>query len=90
MILSISWPLAKMALIQILLCLPLAFALEPQKVLPTFEESGYGPSIDTASSNAASIFNTIHSSMVCCVDCISVRRGVLGKLLQSPRASTHS
>jgi hypothetical protein len=53
-----------MAVILILICLQLALAQTPQEILSPLEGVGYGPSVDSASANAASIFNSIHSSMV--------------------------
>jgi hypothetical protein len=66
MTLSISWPPAKMALIQLLFWIQLSFAVQaPQKVLSSSDERAHGPSIESASANAAPIFNALHSSMVC-------------------------
>ncbi|KIN01392.1 hypothetical protein OIDMADRAFT_54515 [Oidiodendron maius Zn] len=52
-----------MALIQLFIWIQLVFAQAPQRVLSPVEESTHGASIESASANAASIFNAIHSSM---------------------------
>ena len=64
MALSISRSFVMMALIQLFIWIPLVFAQAPQRVLSPIEESTHGASIESASANAASIFNAIHSSMV--------------------------
>ena len=64
MTLSISWSFVNMAFIQLFIWIQLVFAQAPQKVLPPVEESDHGASFESASANAASIFNAIHSSMV--------------------------